>query len=143
MSSSLPKALSSRLASRRWSHCTALFCAGATAKAEPALATETVSIEDFRRKLANRRRRALERGLGVEGRHRRTITGTFISDELKNRYEVTGQPGTLPHQAKFEVFLANAQMQIDAYLWTKDESKMAGTLTMAGRKFGFVANRTE
>jgi hypothetical protein len=69
------------------------------------------------------------------------ITGTFVSDESKNRYEVTGQAGALPHQARLEVFLANAQMQIDAYLWTKDKSKMAGTLTLAGRKFGFVATR--
>jgi hypothetical protein len=71
------------------------------------------------------------------------VTGTFVSDESKNRYDVTGQAGALPHQAKLEVFLANAQMQIDAYLWTKDQSKMAGTLTLAGRKFGFVATRAE
>jgi hypothetical protein len=26
-------------------------------------------------------------------------------------------------------------------LWTKDKSQMAGTVTMTGRKFGFVATR--
>jgi len=71
------------------------------------------------------------------------VTGSFVSDESKNRYDVTGQAGALPHQVKLEVFLANAQMQIDAYLWTKDKSKMAGTLVLAGRKFGFVAERAE
>lgn len=68
-------------------------------------------------------------------------TGSFISDESKNSYEVTGQVGGTPHNLKLEVFLANTQLSIDGYLWTKDKSQMAGTVTMTGRKFGFVATR--
>jgi len=70
-------------------------------------------------------------------------TGTFVSDESKNSYEVTGQTGSTPHNLKLEVFLANTQLSVDGYLWTKDKSQMAGTVTMTGRKFGFVARRSE
>jgi hypothetical protein len=69
-------------------------------------------------------------------------TGTFTSDESKNSYDITGQTGSLPHNLKMEVFLANTQLSLDVYLWTKDKSQMAGTVTMTGRKFGFVATRT-
>lgn len=69
------------------------------------------------------------------------LAGTFVSDELQNRYEILGQLGGVPHLAKFTITLANAQMQVDAYLWTKDKSRMAGTITMVGRKFGFAAER--
>ncbi len=68
-------------------------------------------------------------------------TGSFTSDESKNAYEVTGQTGGTPHNLKLEVFLANTQLSVDGYLWTKDKSQMAGTVTMTGRKFGFVATR--
>jgi hypothetical protein len=111
------------------------------AKRDPA-AVEGVTLEDFAgvwRIDADGRWKG-EWELKVD---QNSITGTFVSDELKNRYEVIGVPGALPHLAKLEVFLANAQMQIDAYLWTKDKSHMAGTLTMAGRKFGFLATRVD
>ena len=68
-------------------------------------------------------------------------TGSFTSDESKNAYELSGQTGSTPHNLKLEVFLANTQLSIDGYLWTKDKSQMAGTVTMSGRKFGFVATR--
>ena len=68
-------------------------------------------------------------------------TGSFTSDESKNAYEITGQTGSTPHNLKLEVFLANTQLSVDGYLWTKDKSQMAGTVTMTGRKFGFVATR--
>ena len=68
-------------------------------------------------------------------------TGSFTSDESKNSYEITGQTGSSPHNLKLEVFLANTQLSIDGYLWTKDKSRMAGTVSMTGRKFGFVATR--
>ncbi|MBI1349225.1 hypothetical protein GC163_23395 [bacterium] len=69
------------------------------------------------------------------------IDGTFISDELQNRYEMLGQIGSTPQHLKLTVTLANAQMNVDAYLWTTDKSKMAGTVDLVGRKFGFVATR--
>ena len=70
-------------------------------------------------------------------------TGSFISEESKNSYEVSGQTGGTPHNLKLEVFLANTQLSVDGYLWTKDKSQMAGTVTMTGRKFGFVATRVK
>lgn len=69
------------------------------------------------------------------------VSGTFISDELQNRYEMLGQLGPSPHQLKLTITLANTQMQVDAYMWTKDKSTMAGTINLIGRKFGFVAYR--
>lgn len=68
-------------------------------------------------------------------------TGTFTSDESKNSYDLSGQTGGTPHNIKLEVFLANTQLSVDGYLWTKDKSQLAGTVTMTGRKFGFVATR--
>jgi hypothetical protein len=68
-------------------------------------------------------------------------TGSFTSEESKNSYDITGQIGGTPHNLKLEVFLANTQLSVDGYLWTKDKSQMAGTVTMTGRKFGFVATR--
>lgn len=68
-------------------------------------------------------------------------TGSFTSDESKNSYELSGQTGSSPHNLKLEIFLANTQLSVDGYLWTKDKSQIAGTVTMTGRKFGFVAAR--
>ncbi|OYW14932.1 MAG: hypothetical protein B7Z55_15380 [Planctomycetales bacterium 12-60-4] len=69
------------------------------------------------------------------------VSGTFISEELQNRYEMLGQIGQSPHQLKLTITLANTQMVVDGYLWTKDKSTMAGTINLVGRKFGFVAHR--
>lgn len=69
------------------------------------------------------------------------VAGTFVSEELQNRYEMLGQLGQAPHQLKLTITLANTQMLVDGYLWTKDKSTMAGTINLAGRKFGFVAHR--
>lgn len=68
-------------------------------------------------------------------------TGTFVSDESRNSYELSGQVAAVPNHLKLDVFLANTQMAVETYLWTKDKSKMAGTVTLSGRKFGFVATR--
>lgn len=68
-------------------------------------------------------------------------TGTFVSDESRNSYDLSGQIGGTAHNLKLDVFLANTQMAVEAYLWTKDKSMMAGTVTLSGRKFGFVATR--
>lgn len=69
------------------------------------------------------------------------VTGTFVSDESRNTYDLSGQMGSAAHNMKLDVFLANAQLAVDAYLWTKDKSMMAGTVTLSGRKFGFMATR--
>jgi hypothetical protein len=70
-------------------------------------------------------------------------TGKFTSAESKNTYDITGQVGSTPHNLKLDVFLANTQLAVDGFLWTKDKSQMAGTVTMTGRKFGFVATRAK
>lgn len=68
-------------------------------------------------------------------------TGTFVSDESRNSYDLSGQLGSTPNNLKLDVFLANTQMAVDAFLWTKDKSMMAGTVSLTDRKFGFVATR--
>jgi len=68
-------------------------------------------------------------------------TGKFTSDESLNVYDISGQIGSMPNNLKLDLFLANAQMAVDAFLWTKDKSMMAGTVTLSDRKFGFVATR--
>ena len=73
----------------------------------------------------------------------RTVLGKFISAESQSRYELYGKVSNVPHQAKFEIELANAQLSVDAFLWTTDKSTMAGTVVMSTRKFGFVATRQE
>lgn len=73
-----------------------------------------------------------------EGGHAK---GVFVSDESRNSYDLSGQIGGAPNNLKLDVFLANTQMAVDGYLWTKDKSMMAGTVTLSGRKFGFVATR--
>lgn len=70
-------------------------------------------------------------------------SGSFVSKDLQNTYEIVGQVAGTPNNLKLDVFLANAQMQVDAYLWTTDKSTMAGTVSLTGRKFGFVATRVE
>jgi hypothetical protein len=73
----------------------------------------------------------------------RTVLGKFISAESQSRYELYGKVSNVPHQAKFEIELANAQLSVDAFLWTTDKSTMAGTAVLSTRKFGFVATRQE
>lgn len=76
--------------------------------------------------------------LDVDGR---SIYGRFISDETKSVYEVSGKVAGRPNNARFDIELANAAQSIDAFLWTKDKSAMAGVVTMADRKLGFYATR--
>ena len=71
----------------------------------------------------------------------RRVFGRFISDETKSVYEISGKIAALPHNAKMSIELANASQSIDAFLWTKDKSAMAGIMIMANRKLGFFATR--
>lgn len=73
----------------------------------------------------------------------RTVLGHFVSDETKSRYDLFGKVSNLSHQARLEVELANAQLSIDAFLFTNDKNTMAGTVVMANRKLGFVATRQD
>lgn len=69
------------------------------------------------------------------------ITGKYVSDESKSSYDITGAKGATPNQAKLEIFLANAQMSAEIYLWTREPNRLAGTVTIAGRKFGVCGER--
>jgi hypothetical protein len=69
------------------------------------------------------------------------VTGKFLSAETKSSYPILGQMGGLPHQIKLQVQFNNAVQVVEAYLWTKDKSKLAGSFSLAGRKFGISATR--
>ncbi len=73
----------------------------------------------------------------------RTVLGKFTSADTQSSYDLFGKVSNVSHQAKLGIDLANAQLEIDAFLWTTDKSTMAGTVVMANRKFGFVAARQE
>lgn len=67
--------------------------------------------------------------------------GRYTSDESKSVYELKGRTAAQPHNLKLDLQLDNAVQSFDAWLWTKDKSAIAGTSTLAGRKFGFYAIR--
>ncbi len=71
----------------------------------------------------------------------RQAYGKYTSDETKSSYKIKGKIAALPHNIRLDLELANSQQKVDAYLWTKDKSTLAGTVTVAGRKFGFFAVR--
>ncbi len=72
-----------------------------------------------------------------------SASGKFLSAETQASYPITGQVGGQPNQIKLQVEFNNATQVIEAYLWTKDKSKMAGSFTMSGRKFGVMATRRD
>lgn len=70
-------------------------------------------------------------------------TGKFLSAETQASYPISGQVGGIPNQIKLQVQFNNATQIVDAFLWTKDKSKLAGSFTLQGRKFGLMATRQE
>ena len=70
-------------------------------------------------------------------------SGTYRSDETQSNYPVTGRITGQPHHMKLQIQFDNAVLDLDAFLWTKDKSAMAGTATLAERTFGFFAVRAE
>lgn len=79
----------------------------------------------------------------IQVNEQRNLIGKFVSDDTKSRYELYGKVSNIPHEAKLEIDLANSQVSVDAFLFTTDKGTMAGTATMASRKFAFVATRQE
>ena len=69
------------------------------------------------------------------------VQGTLTSTDSKNTYPITGRVSLPPHRIRLVIHLDNAEQTIDGYLWTKDKSAIAGTATLAARKFGFHAKR--
>ena len=68
-------------------------------------------------------------------------SGKFLSAETKSSYPIVGQIGGQPHQIKLQIQFNNAIQVVEAYLWTKDKSKLAGSFSLAGKKFGISATR--
>lgn len=68
-------------------------------------------------------------------------SGKFFSAESEASYPITGQIAALPHQIKLQIQFNNATQIVEAFLWTKDKSTIAGSFTLAGRKFGLYATR--
>jgi hypothetical protein len=68
-------------------------------------------------------------------------SGRYTSDESKSTYDVAGRVSGVPHRLRLTFYLDNVQQEVDAYLWTKDKRRMAGTATLADRPFGFLAER--
>ncbi|MBT4866394.1 MAG: hypothetical protein HON53_14920 [Planctomycetaceae bacterium] len=69
------------------------------------------------------------------------VQGTLTSADSKSTYPITGRVSLPPHRIRLVIHLDNAEQTIDGYLWTKDKSAIAGTATLASRKFGFHAKR--
>lgn len=68
-------------------------------------------------------------------------TGKFLSSESQASYPISGQIGGQPHQIKLQIQFNNATQVVDAFLWTKDKSILAGTFVLEERKFGLFAVR--
>ena len=72
----------------------------------------------------------------------RAIAGHFRSEEKGTTYEVKGEIAVdAPQKLVFILKFPQAEQAYEAYLWTEGKNALAGTFTMQGRKFGFVAIR--
>ena len=69
------------------------------------------------------------------------VEGTYLSEETRSRYPLSGRIGQLPNRLRLAIELTNSAQQVDALIWTTDKSTMAGSVTIAGRRFGFCAIR--
>jgi hypothetical protein len=71
-----------------------------------------------------------------------SITGSFQSDASGSAYPVTGKVDPQLHQkAQFAIQFPRARQDYQGVLWTEGKQVIAGTLTMLGRDFSFVAVR--
>ncbi|MCH8829039.1 MAG: hypothetical protein IID45_05625 [Planctomycetes bacterium] len=69
------------------------------------------------------------------------IRGRYTSADSKSTYPVSGRIAALPHNVKLTIKFDNTVQTIDAFLLSGDKSRLYGTATLAGRKFGFRAIR--
>jgi hypothetical protein len=69
------------------------------------------------------------------------VNGSYVSDQTGADYPVKGFVSRPGHHIKFTVELPMAQQDFDGYLWTQGKNAIAGTMTIAGSTFGFVAVR--
>jgi hypothetical protein len=69
------------------------------------------------------------------------VSGSYISDQTGADYPVKGFVSRPTHHVKFTVELPMAQQEFDGFLWTQGKNAIAGTMTLAGNTFGFIAIR--
>jgi hypothetical protein len=69
------------------------------------------------------------------------VVGSYVSDQTGADYPVKGYVARPAHRIRFTVELPMAQQEFDGYLWTQGKNVIAGTMTLAGNSFGFVALR--
>jgi hypothetical protein len=69
------------------------------------------------------------------------IFGSYVSDQSGGDYPVTGFVARPPHHVKFSIKLPAAEQEFDGRFWTRGKNAMAGTVTLTGLEFGFVAIR--
>jgi hypothetical protein len=69
------------------------------------------------------------------------VAGSYVSDQTGGDYPVKGSIGKQPHHIKFNVELPATRLEFEGRLWTRGKGALAGTLTLTGREFGFVAVR--
>jgi hypothetical protein len=71
-----------------------------------------------------------------------SVTGTFSSDASGSAYPVTGKiDAEASHKIAFTIAFPRARQDYQGILWSAGKNVLAGTLTMLGREFSFVATR--
>ena len=70
-----------------------------------------------------------------------TVTGSYVSDKDKDKYEVTGAVGTPNHAVAFTVRFPRAEVIYEGRVFTGDAAALAGTSKLLGREAGFYAVR--
>lgn len=71
------------------------------------------------------------------------VTGTYISDETGQTYDISGRTGNPNNRITFKISFPMTQQEFEGYLWSRNRSRIAGVTHMLGRPFGFVMDRAE
>jgi hypothetical protein len=71
------------------------------------------------------------------------LLGTFASDQTGAIYEASGAAGAPAHHAELTINFPRTEMKLDARLFTRSRTRIAGTATMEENSFGFVADRVD
>ncbi|QDU59781.1 hypothetical protein Pan216_06140 [Planctomycetes bacterium Pan216] len=69
------------------------------------------------------------------------LSGSFVSDETGQTYDVEGKIGNPANRATFRIEFPRTTPTFNGHLWTRGRTRLAGIMTMEERPFGFVADR--
>jgi hypothetical protein len=72
-----------------------------------------------------------------------TLVGRFSSEQTGAVYEVRGSVSSPSHHAKLTIAFPRTDLRMDARLFTRGRTRIAGTATMEENGFGFVAERVD